>query len=44
MITKEKCFDFFMKLSQLFLDGNVWRSIWRLCMWILGVSAQDFVK
>ena len=33
-----------MKLSELFLDGNVWRSIWRLRMWILGVGLHDCVK
>ena len=26
----------FIKFSQLILQGNVWRSVWRICMWILG--------
>ena len=25
------------KFSQLVLHGNVWRSVWRICMWILGL-------
>ena len=26
----------FIKFSQLIHEGNVWRSVWRICMWILG--------
>ena len=26
------------KFSQLILEGNVWRSVWRICMWILGLK------
>ena len=27
-----------MKFSQLILKGNAWRSVWRICMWILGLK------
>ena len=35
-----------MKFSRLFLKGNVWRSVWRICMWILGLKARvnNFVR
>ena len=35
-----------MKFSRLFLKGNVWRSVWRSCMWILGLKARvnNFVR
>ena len=36
IITKEKMPRSFIKVSQLILKGNVWRSVWRICMWILG--------
>ena len=38
MITKEKMLWSFNKLSQLILQGNVWRSVWRIYMWILGLK------
>ena len=38
MITKEKMPWCFIKFSQLILKGNVWRSVWRICMWILGLK------
>ena len=38
MITKEKMPRLFIKVSQLILKGNVWRSVWRICMWILGLK------
>ena len=38
MITKEKTPWCFIKISQLILKGNVWRSVWRICMWILGLK------
>ena len=38
MITIEKMLWSFIKFSQLILQGNVWRSVWRICMWILGVK------
>ena len=38
MITKEKMPGSFIKFSQLILKGNVWRSVWRICMWILGLK------
>ena len=38
MITKEKMPGSFIKSSQLILKGNVWRSVWRICMWILGLK------
>ena len=28
----------FIKLSQRILYGNVWRSLWPICMWILGLK------
>ena len=28
----------FTKFSQLIFQGNVWRSVWRICMWILGLK------
>ena len=27
-----------IKCSQLILKGNVWRLVWRICMWILGLK------
>ena len=38
VITKEKMPRSFIKVSQLILKGNVWRSVWRICMWILGLK------
>ena len=38
MITKEKMRQCFIKFSQVILKGNVWRSVWRICMWILGLK------
>ena len=39
MITKEKKLLWsFIKFSQLILKGNVWRSVWRICTWILGLK------
>ena len=38
MITKEKMLWSAIKFSQLILKGNVWRSVWRICMWILGLE------
>ena len=38
MITKEKMPWSFIKFFQQFLTGNVWRSVWRICIWILGVK------
>ena len=39
MITKEKMLWSFIKLSQLVSDqGDVWISVWRICMWILGLE------
>ena len=37
-ITKEKMPWSYIKFSQLILKGNVWRSDWRICMWILGLK------
>ena len=42
MITKEKMPWFFIKLSQLILKENVWRSVWRICMWMLGLKGLTF--
>ena len=38
MITIEKIPWSFIKFSQLILKGDVWRSVWRICMWILGLK------
>ena len=38
MITIEKMLWSFIKFSQLILKGDVWRSVWRICMWILGLK------
>ena len=32
-----------IKFSQLILQGNVWRSVWRICMWILGLKGLSEV-
>ena len=34
MITKEKMLCSFIKFSQLICKGNVWISVWGICMWI----------
>ena len=39
MIMKEKMPWCFIKFSQLILKGSVCRSVWRICMWILGLKA-----
>ena len=38
MIIIEKIPWSFIKFSQLILKGDVWRSVWRICMWILGLK------
>ena len=38
MIVIEKISWSFIKFSQLILKGDVWRSVWRICMWILGLK------
>ena len=38
MITIEKIPWSFIKFSQLILKVDVWRSVWRICMWILGLK------
>ena len=42
MITEEKMPWFFIKFSQLILKENVWRSVWRICMWMLGLKGLTF--
>ena len=32
-----------IKFSQLILKGNVWRSVWRICMWILGLKGLKVI-
>ena len=44
MITKEKIPWSVIKFSQLILKGNVWRSVWRICMWILGFKGLTKVQ
>ena len=38
MIIIEKIPWSFIKFSQLILKVDVWRSVWRICMWILGLD------
>ena len=38
MITKEWMLWSAIKCSQLILKGNVWRLVWRICTWILGLK------
>ena len=38
MITQVKMPWSFIKFSWLILKGSVWRSVWRICMWILGLN------
>ena len=38
MITIEKIARSFIKFSQLIPKGDVWRSVWRMCRWILGLK------
>ena len=33
-----------IKSSQLIHKGNVWRSVWRICMWILGLNGLRHLK
>ena len=36
---KRKCFDFLSNsLNKFFKDGNIERSVWRICVWILGLK------
>ena len=44
MITKEKMLWSAIKFSQLILKGNVWRSVWRICMWIMGLKGLRVVR
>ena len=30
----------FIKFSQLILTGNEWRSVWRICKWMLGLKER----
>ena len=41
MITKEEMPWSFIKFSQQFLTGNVWRSVWRIGMWMLGLKGLN---
>ena len=34
----------FIKFSQLIHEGNVWRSVWRICMWILGLRKTTLTE
>ena len=38
MIAIEKMLSSLIKFSQLIVKGDVWRSVWRICMWILGLK------
>ena len=38
---KRKCFDFLSNsLNKFFKDGNIERSVWRSCVWILGLKGS----
>ena len=41
MITIEKIARSFIKFSQLIPKGDVWRSVWRMCRWILGLKGLN---
>ena len=34
----------FIKFSQLIVKGGVWRSVWRICMWILGPKGLSILQ
>ena len=38
MRIKEEMPRSFIRVSQLVRKGNVWRPVWRICMWILGLK------
>ena len=40
MITTDKMPWSFFKFSQVILKGSVWRTVWRICMWILGLKPR----
>ena len=44
MIIMEKIPLSFIKFCQLILKGDVWRSVWRICMWILGLKGLNSVN
>ena len=44
MITIEKMLWSFIKFSQLIVKGDVWRSVWRISMWILGLKGLSILQ
>ena len=38
IINKGKNLRSFIKFSKQILKGNAWKSVWRICMWILGLK------
>ena len=44
MITKGKMPCLFLKFSPHILKGNAWISVWRICMWILGLKGLRYGK
>ena len=38
--SKKKMLQFFIKFSQVTLQGNVWRSGWRICKWYWGWKGE----
>ena len=44
MITIEKRLWSFIKFSQLIVKGDVWRSVSRICMWILGLKGLRILQ
>ena len=44
MITIDKMLWSLIKFSQLIVWGDVWRSVWRICMWILGLKGLIWQK
>ena len=44
MITiKGKYFDLLSNSLNSFFKGNVWRSVWRICLWIFGLKGLIFL-
>ena len=44
IITKETMPWSFVKFSQLILKGNVWRSDWRIWVWLLGLKGLKHIS
>ena len=44
MITIEKMVWSFIKFSQLILKGDIERSVWGICKWILGLKGLNTIN